>query len=135
MSASSQRIAARFLRRLVVAMVLFFGLGTVLTNGLPLLATPEARAELGDIPYALFWFDFLVGWLYLGQGVAVALRRRGAMPFAWALAVLHSFSATAVWLWFFAGHPVEHGTLGMVLMREGFWVCIGLYLWRAGTSG
>jgi hypothetical protein len=131
MSAGEQnRATARFLLRLAAGMAFFFGLGTVITNGLALLATEQARAELGAIPYPLFWFDFAMGWFYLGAGWGIGFRRAWAHPLTWSLAVLHSLSASGVWLWYFAGHPVAQGTLLMVLLREGFWVMIGLYLWR-----
>lgn len=130
--ATQARERSRFLRRLVVAMVVFFGLGTVITNGLPLIATGAARAELGAIPYPLFWYLFAMGWAYLAEGIGIARRRGWALPVAWTFAVAHSFSASALWLWFFAGHAVEHGTLVMELLREGFWVLIGFYLWKTG---
>ena len=124
------RAGARFLRRLVVGMALFFGLGTLVRNGAPLLATAAARAELGAIPYPLFWFEFVMGWLYLAEGTAIGLRWRWAHPGAWALAVVHSGSASVLWLWHFAGHPVAGEALLTELLREGFWVLIALYLWR-----
>ncbi|HKI97516.1 MAG TPA: hypothetical protein VKB51_03475 [bacterium] len=130
MSGDAARRRAFFLRRLTAAMVVLFGLGTVITNGLPLLATDAARAELGHIPYPLFWFEFAMGWLYLSEGVAIAWRARWALPFAWLLAVIHSGSASGLWLWYLAGHQVEVRTLVMELFREGFWVLIALYLWR-----
>lgn len=128
--ATDARERARFLRRLVVGMVVFFGLGTIASNTLSLLATDAARAEMGAIPYPLFWFELAMGWLYLGQGIGIGLRKRWAMPGAWGLAVVHALSAAALWLWYFAGHPVAQGTLVMELLREGFWVLMGLYLWQ-----
>ncbi len=125
------RARARFLRRLVVGMAVFFGLGTLVRNGLPLLATDAARAELGPIPYPLFGFEFVMGWLYLAEGAAIGLGWRWAQAGAWALALLHSGSASVLWLWHFAGHAVAGEALLTELLREGFWVLIALYLWRA----
>lgn len=126
------RESSRFLRRLVVAMAAFFGIGTIVPNGLALLATDAARAELGAIPYPLYWFHFAMGWAYVVASVGIARRARWGPSLAWGLAVTHALSASVLWLWFFAGNPVEHGTLAMELGREGFWVLIGLYLWNVG---
>jgi hypothetical protein len=127
------RQRALFLRRVTAAMAALFGLGTVITNGLPLIATEAARATLGRIPYPLYWFEFAMGWLYLGESAGIAWRARWAPPLAWTLAVIHSGSASVLWLWYFAGHPVELRTLVMELLREGFWVLIALYLWRGAA--
>lgn len=115
---------------MTLVMVVFFGLGTLVTNLLPLLATDEARAELGHIPYALFWYLTLMALGYLATGLMIALRRAGALDMAWSLAILHSVSASLLWMWFFWGNPVEQATLIMELLREGFWVLIGIYLWK-----
>jgi len=133
-AATDKRALARFLRRLAVGMAGFFGLGTVINNGLALLANDAALAQLGAIPYPLFWFEFAVGWLYLATAWGVARQRAWAGQLAWSLAVVHSLSATALWLWYFAGHPVAKPTLVMELLREGFWVLMGLYLWRYGAQ-
>jgi hypothetical protein len=125
------REALRFLRVLVAGAVLVFGMGTAGSNLLPLLASEAARAGLGAIPYPLFWFHLGMGCLYLAAGMGIGRQRRWAPPMAWALAALHALSASVLWLWFFAGHPVEPRVLIMELLREGFWVLIGLYLWRA----
>ncbi len=127
---------ARLARWVVVATIAAFGLVTVNLNGLlPLLATAEARAELGAIPYPVFWFLFLMGWAYLAAAWGLGRRRRWALELSWTLAVLHALSATVLWLMFFAGSPVEQGLRIMELVREGFWVCIGLYLWQARAQG
>jgi hypothetical protein len=124
------RERSRFLRRLVVGMVVFFGLGTIVSNVLSLLATESARASLGPIPYPLFWFELALGWAYLGLGFGIAWRKRWALRGAWGVAVVHAVSATLLWLWYFAGHPIARATLVMELLREGFWVLMGLYLWH-----
>lgn len=125
------RPAEAFLRRLTAGVVALFGLGTVLSNGAMLfLVTPEGRAQVGPIPLPLLWFDFLAGWAYLAATWGIALRRPWVLPLAWALAIAHALAASGVWLWFFAGHPVNGSTLGLVLAREAFWVLIGLYLLR-----
>ena len=129
--ATEARERARFLRRLVVGMVVFFGLGTIVSNGLSLLATDTARQELGAIPYPLFWFELAMGVLYLAESVGIGLRKRCAVGGAWGIAVVHALSASALWLWYLAGNPVASGTLMVELAREGFWVLVGLYLWRS----
>ena len=125
------RARADFLRWLVVGMVAFFGVGTLMRNGLPLLATPQARAELGPIPFPLFVFDFTMGWLYLAEAAAISWRWRWAHPAAWLIAVAHALSASVLWLWYFAGHDVAREALFSGLVREGFWVLIALWLWQA----
>ena len=129
MNETEPRVAS-FLRSIMAILALFFALGTLFNNGVALLATDEALKTLGDIPTPLFWFDFLMGWGYLFGAIAMFRKKRWAMALAWTLAVLHSFSASAVWLWFLTGHPVDQGVLVMVLLREGFWVSVGGLLWK-----
>lgn len=134
--AAPARSITVFLRRLLVFMVAMFGVGTLFSNGtMAFLATPEGRAQIGPIPYPMFLFDFLMGWLYLAEAYGIGWRRRWAHVFAWTLAVLHSFAASGLWLWYLSGHPVRGSALVLVLAREGFWVLIGLYLWRSPEFG
>ena len=105
-----------------------FGLVTMTSNGMALLAKPEYRATLGDIPYRVFWFDLWAGALYVVTAWGFGMRFRWGLYAAWLLAVLHAGGATVLWLLHFTGTSIEMGTLITSLLREGYWVLVGLYL-------
>jgi hypothetical protein len=85
-------LVARFNRRLIAGAAALFGMGTLVTNSVALLAPPEAR-DPGD-PALLLAFDAALALLYLAAAWGVGWERTWAVTLVWAVAALHAFSAS-----------------------------------------
>ena len=124
----------QFLLRLLTVASFIFGLGTLLSNGPATFAPQAVRDGMGDIPYWLFPFDAGMGILYMVAAYGFGTGRPWGIRLVWVIAVLHSFSATAVWLGPLLGTPVSGTTLTLVLLRECYWVLVGLFLYKSGAG-
>jgi len=132
MAATVPPIVARFYRRLIAGMSALFGAGTLFFNTVALLAPPEVRHP-GD-PVALLAFDAAMGVLYLAIAWGVGWDRDWAVRWVWIVATLHAVSASAAAFGYVGEMGVSGIALTGALVREGFWVLIGLYLSRRASG-
>lgn len=126
---------ARFNRRLIAGTVTVFGVGTTISNLVALFVPHGVPIERA--PAAFLTFDALMGLGYLAAAWGIGLERRWSLPWVWTLAVLHALAAALLaTLWVGGGAlpeaAVPASALWVALGREGFWVLIGLYVWKGG---
>jgi hypothetical protein len=103
----------------VVAIV--FGLATILSGGMVLFGTGEAKRAAGRVVPFVLWFNFLSGFAYIAAGVGLWRMRRWGFWLAAALA-----SAIAIVFGLFGLHVAGGGafeprTLYALIFRLTVW--------------
>lgn len=107
-----------------------FGVLTINEGGAVLFGDGAARTAAGNyVPFVL-WFNFLAGFVYVGSGVGLLLRRRWG---AWlALAILAGtglvFVAFAVHI--LVDRAYEMRTVVAMTLRTTVWAVIALIAYR-----
>ena len=118
---------SRWITPVAIAAALF-GLATLYSGGTALFGSPGDRAAVGNAVAFVLWFNFAMGFAYLGGAVLLVLRHRAAKPVAWAigLATLAVFAVFLIAV--LAGTPFEMRTVGAMILRAGFWLAIAATL-------
>ena len=120
-------MTSRWITPVAIAAALF-GLATLYSGGAALFGSPGDRAAVGNAVAFVLWFNFAMGFAYLGGAVLLVLRHRAAKPVAWAigLATLAVFAVFLIAV--LAGTPFEMRTVGAMILRAGFWLAIAATL-------
>lgn len=116
---------------ITAVVALIFGALTILSGGLALFGSPEARASAGDAVGFVLWFNFLAGFAYVAAGVGLLLSRHWAVWLS--IAIL---TATAAVFGAFGIHVVQGGayevrTVGAMILRTGVWLAIAIVVMRS----
>lgn len=116
---------------ITAVVALIFGALTILSGGLALFGSPEARASVGDAVGFVLWFNFLAGFAYVAAGVGLLLSRHWAVWLS--IAIL---TATAAVFGAFGIHVVQGGayevrTVGAMILRTGVWLAIAIVVMRS----
>jgi len=101
-----------------------------------LFGSLESRAVFGNtVPFVL-WFNFLAGFLYVGAGAGLLLRRRWSVYTSLFVAVSTILVFVAFGVHVIGGGAFERRTVGALTIRSIFWIAVTIVSIRAmkGTS-
>jgi hypothetical protein len=116
--------------RIVVAVAILFGALTLLSGGRALFGDAAAKAAAGAaVPFVL-WCNFLSGFVYVGAGVAIWLRKAWAIHLTAALVLAILIVFALFGLHVAQGGAFEARTVGAMVIRSAVWIVILLYLYR-----
>jgi len=122
--------ANRMANWMAVAAIVF-GVTTVLTGGRALFGSLESRAVFGNtVPFVL-WFNFLAGFLYVGAGAGLLLRRRWSVYTSLFVAVSTILVFVAFGVHVIGGGIFERRTMGALTIRSFFWIAVTIVSIRA----
>jgi len=108
-----------------------FGVVTVLTGGRALFGSLESRADFGNVVPFVLWFNFLAGFLYVGAGAGLLLRRRWSVYTSLFVAVSTILVFVAFGVHVIGGGIFERRTMGALTIRSFFWIAVTIVSIRA----
>ena len=110
----------------VAAVVVLFGVLTILSGGRAIFGDADARAAVGNAVAFVLWFNFLCGFAYILAGIGLFMWKRWAAPLSVGIAIA-TVLVFVVFGWHVAmGGAFEMRTVGAMILRSGVWIAIAI---------